>query len=232
MKKQLILMAMLLIASVSYAQNVQMHYDFGGSIYDKELSSRPVVTTTVESFKADKWGSTFFFIDMDYTSEGVGSAYWEISRQLKFWDNPFSIHVEYNGGLVKGASFNNCYLSGITYTYNNDSYSRGFGVSALYKYIQKHKNPNNFQLTANWYMHFKQGLYTFSGFADWWRETNPNGNFIFMAEPQFWLNLNKIKGVSKDLNLSIGTEVELTNNFGFRKGFYAIPTIAAKWSFN
>ena len=232
MKRFLILAAMLLVALASQAQNVQLHYDFGGALYDKELDGRPAITTTVEMFKADKWGSTFFFVDMDYTSKGVASAYWEISRQLKFWDGPFSAHIEYDGGLVTGASFNNNYLGGATYTYNNSTYSKGFSLSALYKHIQKHDSPHNFQLTGTWYMHFKDGLYTFSGFADWWREKNPHGDFIFMAEPQFWVNLNKIKGVDKALNLSVGTELELTQNFAFRDGFYAIPTLAVKWSFD
>lgn len=47
------------------AQNIQLHYDFGGDLYD-ELGTRPSLTTTVEMFKPDKWGSTFFFVDMDY----------------------------------------------------------------------------------------------------------------------------------------------------------------------
>ena len=38
------------------------------------------------------------------------------------------------------------------------------------------------------------------------------------------------------VNLSLGTEVEISNNFVFDKEgrndkFYAIPTIAAKWTF-
>ena len=232
MKRFFICAAILLAAFGAEAQNVQLHYDFGGSLYNKDLDGRPAITTTVETFKPDKWGSTFFFVDMDYTSKGIVGAYWEIARQLKFWDNPFSIHVEYDGGLVTGASFNNNYLGGATYTYNNGSFTKGFSLSALYKYIQKHDSPNNFQLTGTWYIHMKDGLLTFSGFADWWREKNPNGNFIFMAEPQFWVNLNKLKGVDETFNLSVGTEVELTQNFAFRKGFYAIPTLAIKWSFN
>ena len=31
-------------------------------------------------------------------------------------------------------------------------------------------------------------------------------NYIFMTEPQFWVNLNQFKHVNKDLNLSVGTE--------------------------
>ena len=96
------------------AQNIQLHYDFGRSLYDKDLKGRPLLTSTVEKFHPDNWGSTYFFIDMDYTSEGVASAYWEIARELKFWKGPFSAHLEYNGGLAKGFSYNNAYLAGAT----------------------------------------------------------------------------------------------------------------------
>ena len=47
------------------AQNIQLHYDLGHSLYDG-LSGRPNVTTTVEMIKPDKWGSTFMFTDIDY----------------------------------------------------------------------------------------------------------------------------------------------------------------------
>lgn len=98
--KKLFLFVLLLSAFVgeAVAQNIQLHYDLGRALY-KSLDERPWVTTTVEMFKADKWGSTYFFVDMDYTDKGVASAYWEISRELRFWKAPFSAHVEYNGGL-------------------------------------------------------------------------------------------------------------------------------------
>ena len=56
-----------------------------------------------------------------------------------------------------------------------------------------------------------------------------------MAEPQLWFNMNTLKGW-KDINLSVGTEVEISNNFiwnsrGENNRFYAIPTVAAKWTF-
>jgi hypothetical protein len=38
--------------------------------------------------------------------------------------------------------------------------------------------------------------------------------------------------VSDKFNLSVGSEVELSHNFGGRDGFYAIPTIALKWTLN
>ena len=65
----------------SQAQNVQFHYDLGHNL-SKDLSNRPAVTTTVEMFKPDKWGSTFLFTDIDYKNDGAVGAYWEISREF------------------------------------------------------------------------------------------------------------------------------------------------------
>ncbi|KAA6325811.1 hypothetical protein EZS27_025012 [termite gut metagenome] len=217
------------IATVN-AQNIQLHYDFGSALYN-EYDGRPLVTSTVEKFQPDKWGSTFFFIDMDYTSKGIVSAYWEIARELQFWKGPFSAHVEYNGGLAGAYSFNNAWLAGATYTYNNPTYTKGFTLSAMYKYIQKLNAPNNAQLTGTWYVNFLNKLYTFSGFADVWTEGNISDNIIFLSEPQFWVNLNALKNVSDDFNLSLGTEVELNYNFGGHDGFHTIPTLAMKWTF-
>ncbi len=232
MKKQLLLLLLFTSSFAVQAQNLQIHYDFGSGLYNKDLGSRPVVTTTLEMFRPDKWGSTFFFVDMDHTSDGVASSYWEIARELKFWKSPISLHVEYNGGNSNSFSYKNAYLGGATYTYNNKNFSKGFSLMAMYKYIQKADQPHNFQVTGTWYAHFaKDGLCTFIGFADFWREKNPHGNYIFLAEPQFWLNLNKLKGVDDKFKLSIGGEVELSNNFGGRNGFYAIPTAAIKWNF-
>lgn len=213
-----------------HAQNIQFHYDFGSLLYD-ELETRPKLTTTVEMFKPDKWGSTFFFVDMDYTGKGVASAYWEIARELKFWNGPFSAHVEYNGGLNY---IDNAFLFGPTYTYNSADFTKGFSFTPMYKYIHKNSSPNNFQLTGTWYLHFAQNKFTFTGFVDFWREKNiiTNKEYIFLTEPQFWVNLNKFKGIDKDFNMSIGTEWELSNNFAARKGFYFLPTLAMKWTFN
>ncbi|MDR1881075.1 MAG: DUF5020 family protein [Tannerellaceae bacterium] len=233
MKKRCVLTVLLLPLFPVVAQNVQLHYDTGSALYGKELDGRPQLTSTVEMFKPDKWGSTFFFIDMDYTAQGIVGGYWEIAREFRFWKPPFSIHAEYNGGLTSSFPFQNAYLGGLTYTLDDARFSKGFTFSAMYKYIQKNESPSNFQLTATWYLHFLgNGLCTFTGFADWWREKTTAGEYIFMAEPQLWVNLNRIKGVDEHFNLSLGSEVELTHNFGGRKGFYTIPTLAVKWTFN
>ena len=64
-KRILLVLSVALVQLTAMAQSVQFHYDFGRQLYD-ENATRPELTTTVEMFRADKWGSTFFFADMDY----------------------------------------------------------------------------------------------------------------------------------------------------------------------
>ena len=213
------------------AQNVQFHYDMG----------RDAATTTVEMFKADNAGSTFFFVDLDYNPR-VSGAYWEIARELNFWHDSkvkwLSVHVEYNGGLnTQAGSFNNSWLGGLTYSGNSSGWSKTWSLTASYKAIpgtiglSGRQQVHNFQLTGVWNLDFFNHWLSFNGFADFWREARSwqGTEFIFISEPQIWLNLNKIKGW-EEVGLSVGTEVELSCNF-VAKGFHAMPTLAAKWTF-
>jgi len=212
------------------AQNVQLHYDMG--------KGRGYLTSTVEMFRPDKYGNTFFFTDMDYNSvenlKGVTLAYWEIARALKFWKAPFAFHTEYNGGFgqwsegnASGAyQINNAFLNGVEYSWNNETFSRGFTLQVLHKYIQgKHKY--SFQLTGVWYLNMVKDKLSFTGYADFWREDNTFGQrttrFCFQSEPQFWYNLNS--------NLSVGSEVEIASNFGEIRGFQCNPTLGVKYIF-
>lgn len=92
-----------------------------------------------------------------------------------------------------------------------------------------------FQATAVWGLNFAKGLLTFSGFADLWYDPDVNGKLILLSQPQFWVNLNTLKGMN-GVNLSLGTEVEVSNNFIFNDNgdnnkFFVIPSLAAKWTF-
>ena len=242
MKKILFTLIMAFAALCLQAQNIQLHTDFGRALYSKDdVGDRQLLTTTVEMFHPDSFGSTYFFVDMDYNN-GVKCAYWEISRELCFWQeskwNWLSVHVEYNGGLSNAVgSFNNSWLLGGTYSGHSRDFSKTWSLSLLYKLIPHTKNINggsenhNWQITVVWGINFGDGWYTFSGFVDLWREWRPwqNTKHIFLTEPQFWVNLNKLDGWDK-INLSVGGEVEISNNF-VAKGFFVIPTLAAKWTF-
>lgn len=228
------------------AQNVQLHYDLGHSIYN-DLGNRPSVTTTVEMFKPDTWGSTYLFTDIDYQRDGVAGAYWEIAREFNVTKNKqWAFHVEYNGGLNSdedtwnATRFQHAVLAGGAWNWHSADFSRTFSVQALWKYYFKNRHYgarpfNGFQLTEVWGIQFAKGFCTFSGFCDLWYDPSANGKWIVISEPQFWWNLNKFKGWEK-INLSVGTEWELSNNFvwndkGEHNRFYFIPTIAAKWTF-
>lgn len=246
MKRALILLTLLVICCSLSAQNIQLHYDFGRTLYNEldkseESYGRPELTTTFEMFHPDSFGSTYFFIDVDYSS-GVKGAYLEVARELCFWQkskwNWLSVHAEYNGGISKAAgSFNNSWLFGLTYSGHSKDYSKTWSISCMYKYIPGTDNEfgesrdHNFQITGVWGIQFAKGWATYSGFIDFWREHRAwqQTSHILLTEHQLWLNLNKIKNWDR-VNLSIGTEVELSNNF-VQKGFYVIPTLAAKWSF-
>ncbi|MCK3683719.1 DUF5020 family protein [Maribellus sp. YY47] len=226
MKRILLLFSLIAFAASTYAQNVQLHYDMG--------KDRKLLTSTVEMFRPDKYGSTFFFIDMDYSSDprnvenGVSLAYWEIARAFK-WKETQSImpRVEYNGGTmsVGGSTFipiENCYLAGLEKTWASADFSKIFTLQANYKYIQD-KEDASFQLTAVWTVNFLDGKMSFLGFADFWKEEMFWGtDFRFLSEPQLWYNFCK--------NFSAGTEIEISNNFVGDK-FQINPTLAVKYTF-
>lgn len=214
-----------------YTQNIQLHYDLG--------KDRDYLTSTIEAFQPDKYGNTFFFIDMDYNAgdiEGVSLAYFELARVFKLSKMPVGLHVEYNGGLgqfvsdnaISGFSINDAWLTGIDYSLNAEDFSKGLTVKILYKNI-RNKHDISYQLTSVWYLHCSSQKFSFTGFMDFWREDGDfdfdgkaETEFVFLSEPQLWYNINK--------RFAVGSEIELSNNFGNSKGFEINPTIGIKWN--
>ena len=67
-------------ASKAKAQtNAQILYDFG--------SDRKYVTLTLEMFKQDKWGSTYFFVDHDFNYDKMTTETEELepARRVQRW---------------------------------------------------------------------------------------------------------------------------------------------------
>jgi len=233
MKRALLLVTLILLFFNVDAQNLQLHYDFG--------KDRNYPTSTFEYFNADKYGSTFLFIDMDYNAgdvKGVSSAYWEIARSLSFWKGPLAAHIEYDGGFLQwkqdsiggAVQIDDAWLAGVEYIYNDENFTKGVTLQLLYKYIRDKHNAS-FQITGVWYLNFLKNKMTFSGFADFWREDNvfvednliSETKYVLMTEPQLWYNFSK--------HFSAGSELELSNNFAGVKGFQANPTLGIKWTF-
>ncbi|PID94363.1 MAG: DUF5020 domain-containing protein [Bacteroidetes bacterium] len=228
MKKMFLFVGLLVLTTVISAQNIQLHYDFG--------EGRKLFTSTVEMFKPDSYGATFFFIDMDYSASdrnvdnGISLAYWEIARAFKWREKQTLMpRVEYNGGTFKldGVEtgfipIENSWLVGVENTWASSDYSKIVTLIANYKYIQGKENLS-FQLTAVWTLKMLAGKLTFNGFADFWKEEMFWGtDFRFLSEPQLWYNFND--------HFSLGGEVELSNNFIGDK-FAVNPTVGVKYVF-
>ena len=238
--------AALLFAQGAKAQtNLQVFYDFG--------SDRQHVTTTLEGFYNDNWGNTFFFIDHDFNSRDANDkvyapngTYFEIARCLNFWQEtalaPFSLQVEYNGGVYNGYTINNAFLVGIDYFVHSADFNNTFNFKVLYKKIARATQKAPLQFTFVWGFNDLfgvQGL-RFSGFADFWWEDHilyydhkgailgAKASTVFISEPQLWYNIGRHFGCD---NLNIGGELELSYHFGTCQGFWCRPCAGIKWVF-
>lgn len=245
MKKLFFLATMLLAGLSAQAQNVQLHYDFGRSIYSDEEAGRQKVTVTFEQFKADNIGSWFWFIDLDMYHDGMKGAYTEISREFNVGKSGFAAHIEYDGGMTTfhgtdaynlsgGLRYQSAALIGPAWNGHNSDFSKTWSIQLLYKQFIKYGSKPAFssvQLTGVWGIGFAGGKGTFSGFIDFWRDknsSNGHGRLTILTEPQLWYNANS--------HFSIGSEIEISNNFivpdcDTDKTFYINPTLAVKYVF-
>ena len=232
--KKIFCLALMAVAAMGVsAQNIQVHYDFGRNIYPDQEDGRQKVTVTLEQFKADQWGSWYYFVDVDMTNKFTEGAYTEISREFNIGKKGFAAHVEYDGGLNKSGSFQQAALLGGAYNGHNADFSKTWSVQLMYKrFFKSYENSsayNSVQLTGVWGLNFANKKCTFSGFVDFWRGENANGNgqLVILSEPQFWYNITD--------HFSVGSEVEISNNFIYNtyddKSFFVNPTLAVKWNF-
>ena len=235
--KKLMTIALMAVATLSAnAQNIQLHYDFGRNIYTGEEAGRSKVTVTLEQFKADQWGSWYYFVDLDLSSHFTESAYTEISREFNLSkDLPIAAHVEYDGGLSKSGSFQQAGLIGAAYNGHNEDFSKTWSVQLLYKhFLKSYDNTHSYasaQLTGVWGLNFLANKLSFKGFIDFWRGEKANGHgcLVVLTEPQLWYNFTN--------HFSVGTEWEISDNFVYNadptsdKTFFINPTLAVKWNF-
>ncbi len=242
--------ATLLLASLSLsaeAQNIQFHYDLGRTLYPDAQAGRPYITATVEQKSLDKWGDTFYFVDMNFLSQGAVQANWKFMRSLRFWKAPFSWHVRYDGGMRfvnanapapvgnMAISLKDAFFTGATYHYRTEDGKLMLNWTLTYKYIKKHTSPHNWEATVVWnYNPTASGVFKATGFATLWREKDARPTYgttyKFMSQPQFWCNLDKIRGFNKDVRLSLGTELRISKNVDAPQ-WLVIPTLALRWSF-
>lgn len=242
MKKLVLAVVMMLAAFGMKAQtNIQEMYDF----------NRGQFTTTLEMFKNDAWGSTFFFTDIYHPSATYPTDFYtEIARSLNFWQDSklgaLSLHVEWNGGVgyygVRGVGVSNAWLYGVEYFIHSADFSKRLTLEVMYKDIRGGSSTVPLQLTAVWGIDNLFGVkgLMFSGFADFWWENiywigvppTESTSCVFLTEPQLWYNVGQHFGCE---NLYVGGEVEINCNFAgnavFEKGWHVNPAAGIKWNF-
>lgn len=211
----------ILFSATLFAQNLQLHYDLG----------RKHFTSTFEMYVEDRWGYTFWFIDIDYNNpiDGFKNASLAYGEFFRYFHIPRSkqlyFTIQYNDGLTNAFSFNPVWLAGIQIPILNlpcDVLLRKeIGTEGL-----------TTQLTFVWFYDFEH--FEISGYIDIWNTGDgyPKNKLAFMSEPQFWYKVLP--------NLYIGGEVEISRNFSGawtkRKNFkedelFIIPTVGLKWTF-
>lgn len=227
MKKSLII-GLVLIPLLLSAQNVQLHYDTG--------EDRKHFTSTIEMFKPDEYGATFFFFDMDYNyprgEKSADLAYLEFARYISLPFDKFSATVQYNGGLTALPSeislpLGPIWLGGLSYPLD-----LGFvtlNADVLYR-TSRFSDAPDAQLTLTWTKKFLNDKLTFTGFFDIWSNDKigeDGKKAVLLTEPQLWYKLTD--------HLSAGGEVEFSKNFPAtvptEDDFDIRPTLGLKWQF-
>ena len=229
---QKIYFPLLILLSLSLsAQNLQLHYDFG--------EGRQYLTSTLEMFKPDDFGATFWFVDIDYndgnSANSAAMAYWEIARYitLPFLKNSpalskLSATVQYNDGLNTFGGFGSVWLGGVSCPIDLKVIT--INTDLLYRHAEK--QPGNFQLTLVWFKSFCNEKLVFTGFMDIWGQENFDGDaggtdaqLVLLSEPQLWFNVST--------HLALGGEVEISRNLIYAAGdaWKFMPTLGLKWEF-
>lgn len=213
--------------------DIQLHYNFGKHLYKEDLGNQTPVISTLQHYSEDRWGTNFVLMDMSISCKGMDRMQTMMFRDLKFWDAPIALHVGYQGGLTNQASFNNALVSGIDYVFKHRKYDFRLNTIVGYRHDFKHEKPNNIQVTSLLDWTSWNRLWTISNLLTV-RSANLGtdmSSLVFFMRPQFWLNINQFVGMPDALNLSVGTEVRLLYDKATSDKFYALPSVAMKWTF-
>lgn len=271
--------------------NIQLFYDFGG---DRQLVTTTIegfyndpwgntfffidhdFTPIGSKMNPNSYGGSIYGTNdlaggtLNGVTKAISGTYWEIARCLNFWQNtaaaPFSLQLEYNGGVYSKYGINHAFLAGVDYFLHSNDFKNTFNFKLLYKHIlydegpwgktnelglpvieKNHQTVVPLQFTFVWGMQDLFGVtgLRFSGFLDVWGQEHyvyptswktgetdwANGKLshvVMITEPQIWYSVGQHFGCP---NLNVGTEIEMSVDFGTAKGFWCRPCLGLKWIF-
>jgi hypothetical protein len=235
--KKLFLLFLIILSYKGFSQNLQLHYDFG--------EDRNYLTATLEMFKPDTFGYTFWFVDFDFNYPGdprsMSSAYGEISHDFYIPGlkkvhgfEQFGFHLEYDDGFaiykqdsaeMTGISYNSIFLTGFSYPISIGQ------VTLTTQYLlrmPRGMDVPDFQFTVVWFQPVLKNKLLITGYFDIWSQdkiANPDKKeVVFQAEPQFWWMVRP--------KLGLGGEIEISKNFPVGPNEWEfMPTLAFRWEF-
>jgi hypothetical protein len=235
--KKIIVFFLILWSLNSVAQNLQLHYDFG--------EDRKYLTATIEMFRPDTLGSTFFFTDFDFNMPGkprsISAVYGEFSREFyipglrkkPFFDQ-LAFHLEYDDGFTAfkvaedtlgAASYNSVFLLGFSHPLTIGKFV--INTQWLCRLPRGTQSPD-FQFTVVWFQPLFKGKLLLTGYADLWSQDKITESgakeLVFQTEPQFWYLFTP--------KIALGSEIEISKNFpvGPHKWSFS-PTLGFRWEF-
>jgi len=218
--RKFILFFILFMAWQTFAQNIQLHYDMG--------EDREYFTSTIEMFRPDEYGATFFFVDFDFNQTGNNSislAYFEIARYITIpGAKGLSGTIQYNDGTAPWGPLGHIVMGGVSYPIDLGFVTLNTDLLYRKDYLSE---GSDVQLTTVWFIPFLDGKLEFKGFLDIWTGDywyTDGKEMVLLTEPQLWYNIDK--------HLAVGSEIEISNNFlPLTDGIEIKPTLALKWNF-
>jgi hypothetical protein len=235
--KKIIVLILFFTPLMAGAQNLQMQYDFG--------KDRKFCTATLEMFKPDTLGSTYWFVDFDFNLPGsprsMSAAYWEISRDFYIpglrKQNAFdelTFHLEYNDGFtaytdtgdyLAAASYNSVFLVGFSHPLK---IGRFVLTTQWLCRMPRGMDVPDFQFTVVWFQPVFKGKMLITGFADFWSQDKVDDpdkkEMVFQTEPQLWYLITP--------KIALGGEVEISKNFPVGPNEWQFnPTLGFRWEF-
>ena len=219
------MITLLCMGTSLFAQNLQLHYEF-----DEE---RRYFIGTLEMFKPDDHGSTFWFVDIEYNDgveeQSASLVYWELTRMFNIPGvKGLTAGLQYNDGLDTFGGFGNVWLAGVEYPIDLKFIT--LVTSVWYRHAES-QDPN-LQATVVWFKPLLGDKLIFTGFLDIWGQNNfdsdaqgSDAQWVILAEPQLWYKISH--------SISVGGEIKISKNFIYSSGddLKIYPTLGVKWEF-
>ena len=251
MQKTLIIVCLLsssVLYTVTYSQELQIHYDMRHSI-DPKRNPKNFPTLYFEYFKSQdsgkhfiKPGSFLLKTQADFLGEknNIGNFYMQVSQSFRCWKPKIFLNLQYSGGLgitepQREYSYyiQNTYSIGINYPFKlRNAY---FAAVLNYKHIPYIKPSHDFSYTLYWWQGLMNYKCNFSGYFSLWTENKNRGDaytidlkgkrFSFIAEPQFWYKLGNMFALGTKINMFY--HIFTTDNV-----LQVYPTIGVRFEIN